>query len=198
MGRVSDARERLVASISELVHERGYNGVGVGEICQKAGVKKGSFYHFFESKEELMMEALDQRWTMTETMFVPHALADDIAPLARITRFFTLVGEAEKENLKNQGSTLGCPFGGLVAELGNENPAIRKKVATILAKFARHLKQTLDEAKSAGEISAEMDTQAAAESLIAYMEGLLLLSHAQNNPELIISLGKKATQLVLK
>jgi TetR/AcrR family transcriptional repressor of nem operon len=49
MGRVSDARERLLKAANELTWKQCYNAVTVDAICDAAGVKKGSFYHYFES-----------------------------------------------------------------------------------------------------------------------------------------------------
>ncbi|MFD6676979.1 TetR/AcrR family transcriptional regulator [Rhodococcus zopfii] len=46
MGRFSDARERLLAASGDLMHQLGYAAIGVAEICARAGVRKGSFYHF--------------------------------------------------------------------------------------------------------------------------------------------------------
>ncbi len=54
MGRTSDARERIIQSSIELIHYLSYSSVGVNELCEHAGVKKGSFYHYFPSKSDLM------------------------------------------------------------------------------------------------------------------------------------------------
>ena len=62
MGRKSNAKERLINSAIELIGTRSYNSVGVQEICEHAGVKKGSFYHFFPSKSDLTVAALDAMW----------------------------------------------------------------------------------------------------------------------------------------
>jgi TetR/AcrR family transcriptional regulator, transcriptional repressor for nem operon len=53
MGRTSEARERLIGTAGDLWHRRSYTDVGVSEICETAGVQKGSFYHFFPSKQDL-------------------------------------------------------------------------------------------------------------------------------------------------
>lgn len=58
MGRTSDAAERLVTAIANLNRRSGYAEMGVDEVCREAGVKKGSFSHFFPSKRALMLAAL--------------------------------------------------------------------------------------------------------------------------------------------
>ena len=54
-----DTQKRILDSASELIHARSYADVGVSAICEHAGVKKGSFYHFFRSKQELTLTVLD-------------------------------------------------------------------------------------------------------------------------------------------
>ena len=59
MAPSNDTKQRILASARELIYSRSYSDVGVAAICTHAGVKKGSFYHFFASKQELTLEALD-------------------------------------------------------------------------------------------------------------------------------------------
>jgi TetR/AcrR family transcriptional repressor of nem operon len=62
MGRTSDAKERILTAAQSLIEQRGYSALGVAEICKAAGVPKGSFYYFFDSKEELALAVLDEHW----------------------------------------------------------------------------------------------------------------------------------------
>src|SRR2546423_4144499 len=62
MGRVSTARARLVQGTIDLIWTESYGSVTVDAICERARVKKGSFYHFFRSKDELVIAALDAHW----------------------------------------------------------------------------------------------------------------------------------------
>ena len=62
MGRVSDAKERLMEAVLELIWKGSYGSTTIDQICEKAGVKKGSFYYFFDSKAELAETALDEDW----------------------------------------------------------------------------------------------------------------------------------------
>ena len=58
MGRVSDAKEKLMEAVSELIWTGSYGSTTIDQICEKAGVKKGSFYYFFKSKSELAAAAV--------------------------------------------------------------------------------------------------------------------------------------------
>ena len=65
MGRRSDARPRIIATSKKLFHERGYQAVGVSELCGASDVNKGSFYHFFPSKRHLLIQVLSDSWDDT-------------------------------------------------------------------------------------------------------------------------------------
>ena len=58
MPRVSNTRERLTDAAMDLIWENSYAATSVDAICDRAGVKKGSFYYFFKSKSELAVAAL--------------------------------------------------------------------------------------------------------------------------------------------
>ena len=59
MGRTSDAKDRIIHAAMQLFLAQGYNAVGVSEICTQAGVNKGSFYHYFPAKRDLVVEAIN-------------------------------------------------------------------------------------------------------------------------------------------
>ena len=62
MGRTSNAGEKILAAGRSLFESRGYSALGVAEICRAAGVPKGSFYYFYESKEALALAVVDEHW----------------------------------------------------------------------------------------------------------------------------------------
>lgn len=55
-----DTRQRIITSARDLIYGRSYAGVAVAEICARAEVKKGSFYHFFPSKQDLSLAVIDE------------------------------------------------------------------------------------------------------------------------------------------
>src|SRR5436309_15018841 len=62
MGRVSDAKQRLMEAVKELIWTGSYGSTTIDQSCEKAGVKKGSFYYFFDSKADLAETAIDEDW----------------------------------------------------------------------------------------------------------------------------------------
>ena len=196
MGRKSDAAERLVNAMASLVHKHGYTAVGVDDVCRAAGVKKGSFYHFFASKRDLMMAALDRQSQMAERHVVRSAFGSDVTPLKRIQRLLETVAHVEASNKTRDGFVLGCPFGNLAAEVGGAEPLLTKRVDEALGKFSDSIREALIEAKRCGDVPRTLDVRKATDAILAFFEGVMLLAKARNDPSLIRRLAPLALQLV--
>ena len=195
MGRRSDAKERLIEAMAGLVHRRGYLGVGVDDVCKAAGVKKGSFYHFFASKRELMLAALDRQGQMGATHLVGAALAGDPPPLKRIERLLETAARLETSNKARGGRVLGCPFGNLAAEVGGSEPILTGRVDELLCKFSEPVRDALNDAKRSGDVPRALDVRKATDAILAYFEGVMLLAKTRNDPSLIKRLAPLAVQL---
>ena len=108
MGRVSDAKERLMESVLELIWTGSYGTTTIDQICEKAGVKKGSFYYFFESKSELAEAALGDSWK-TKQAELDGIFSPMVPPLERIRKYCDFSYKYQVEIKKKYGRTLGCP-----------------------------------------------------------------------------------------
>lgn len=195
MGRISDARERLVAAAVELIYARGYQGVGVDELCRRAGVKRGSFYYFFRSKRDLALVALDVRWKLAKEHMIEPILASGAPPLERIRLFFDAIAEASVREKSRTGECGGCAFGNLSAEMSSHDARIRRRVRKVFEDIAGYVETALEEARQRGDLE-QISPPENARALVAYMEGLLLLSRTYNDPRAILGrLGQKAVEL---
>jgi len=191
-----DTRQRLLDAAQTLIYASSYHDVGVQQICDHAGVRKGSFYHFFPSKRELALAVLDQTHAMMQDTLINKAFAPALPPLARIERFFASLYDFHKQVKKDTGHVFGCPFGNIGCEMSTQDEALRSKVDTILSAVEAPFATALDEAVANGELPA-LDTAAAARALFAYTEGIVLYAKTRNDPELIRELGKRALQLLV-
>jgi TetR/AcrR family transcriptional repressor of nem operon len=195
MGRTSTAKDRLIAAMASLAHRRGYLAVGVDDVCREAGVKKGSFYHFFASKRDLMLAALNQQWQMGHDHMIRVAFGADRPPLERIERLLEMMAGFETSNKSRDGHVLGCPFGNLAAEVGPSEPALTKRADEAFCGFAAYIREALDEAKRLGHVERHVDVRTAADAIVAYFEGVALLAKTRNDPSLIRKLGPRAVFL---
>ena len=194
MIRTHETRQRLLDTAQALFYARSYEGVGVQEICRQAGVKKGSFYHFFPSKRDLTLAVLDESWNHFRDTILHKAFARDVPPLQRIKRLMELQYRHHVEVRDKTGHVYGCPFGNLAGELSTRDESIRKRLKAILSDFRQPVQEALDEAVAAGDL-AQLDTQATASAMVAYIEGLTLVAKANNDPEVVRKLGPAILKL---
>jgi TetR/AcrR family transcriptional repressor of nem operon len=194
MGRSSDARERLIESGSELIHERGYTAVGVSELCTAAGVKKGSFYHFFPSKVELALAVIDRVAENSKTAL--EELADGTAPpLERLGSYLDGVYEMQRALHGDCGQVLGCPIGNLGLEMSTQEPLLRERLRAVFDRNVETFEHVLGEAVERGDLDA-IDTGAAAGTILALVEGSVMLAKMKNDPGVLRGLKRDVLRLL--
>src|SRR5262245_16019538 len=196
MGRTSDARERLVDEASNLFHARSYESVGVQELCEAASINKGSFYHFFESKEALAAAVIEAQWQKTLDEVLDPALADDVSPMARLERLFQLMTRAQREGRRELGRTPGCPLVNMTGELAGHEPKLRRKLVRVFESMHERLAELLREAVKAGELPRGTNVEAKAEALHSLIEGAMLLSAIHDDPATSQRMTKHALALL--
>ncbi|HEV8657558.1 MAG TPA: TetR/AcrR family transcriptional regulator [Thermoanaerobaculia bacterium] len=181
--------------MADLVHRRGYLAVGVEDVCKAAGVKKGSFYHFFSSKRELMLAALERQQHMAHAHVLATAFQADLPPLQRIDRLFAMVAGMETSNKNRGGRVLGCPFGNIAVEMSASEPKLARRADQAFCGFASFIADALREAKKRGEIERDVNIDETADAIVAYFEGLAVLAKTRNDPALLRRLGRHAVLL---
>lgn len=194
MGRTSDARERLMQAAGELWHTRSYGDVGVSEICDRAGVQKGSFYHFFPSKRDLALAVIDETWRRVGEGEAAAILTGSGPPLERVLRYLERGLEEQVRMREATGATPGCPFGNLLVETANVDEVLRKRLDRLFDDWTALMRRALDDAVAAGDLP-EVDTGQAARALLAYVEGLSVLVKAKHDPRAVADLIPPAIRL---
>ncbi len=197
MGRTSDAKNRLIATAQNLFWERSYRNVGVNEICEQAGVKPGSFYYFFPSKNALALEALEDGWQQFQSHALEPAFAMNVAPLDRITKLFQIIYDDHSAMQEQNKRILGCLFGSFVGELGEQDELIRQRIETVFTEIRKYFESALEDAIALGLVNIEFeDVPTCAEALLAFYEGALLIARAKNDAEIIRELTPHALKLL--
>ncbi|MFJ8504336.1 TetR/AcrR family transcriptional regulator [Streptomyces avermitilis] len=179
MGRTSNAREKILAAAQSLIELRGYSALGTAEICKVAGVPKGSFYYFFESKEALALAVLDEHWA-TQRREWTRILSGDAGPLQRLRQLFEETEAGQRAGQQSCGTVSGCMFGNLTLEMSNQTEAIRERLQQIFDAQVDMVEEVISGAQQRGEVAVS-DTHEAARSVVAQLEGQVLFAKLYND-----------------
>ena len=188
MPRRTNTRERLITTASELFRHQGYAQTGVNEIMQQAKTTSGSFYHFFPSKRDLVLAVIDEFAIDWANGFVAEAFDPSLPPMERIDYVIDAAYFWQKSSKDLNGHLPGCLFGNLALEISTQDDVLRAKLNAVFTTAKDRFKDTLDEAAEQGIIP-PLDSDVTAEAMLAYLEGMILLAKAENDPEVIYRLG---------
>ena len=190
MGRVSDAKNRLMEAVSELIWSGSYGSTTIDQICEKADVRKGSFYYYFDSKADLAVAAIDSQWQKvraeSDSLFSP-----TVPPLQRLKNYFDWGYRFQSEIKAKYGHVLGCALFALGAEVCTQELQLQKKIQEILGYKLKYLESAIRDADAAGLIEAA-DPAAKARMIHAYYEGLLTQARIQDDLEVLRDAGRGA------
>lgn len=183
-------RDRIIEVAKQRFHSRSYADVGIKEICDAAEIQKGSFYHFFPSKRDLVLTVIEEFSTDWASGFIAEAFDPALPPMER---FDFLVDAAyfwqkSSQTKDADGRMPGCLFGNLALEVSTRDEVLRARLSSFFRLARDRFRETLEESIARGDIAA-LDTTNTAEAMLAYLEGVILLAKNQNDPELIYRLG---------
>jgi TetR/AcrR family transcriptional repressor of nem operon len=159
-------RGKLLETALERFQAQGFNGCGVQDITDAAGVPKGSFYNHFKSKEALALEVLDRYRAGNRFDLLSE---DGAAPIARLRMHFEFLAE----RLEGWKFTRGCLLGNFAAETADTNPAMRDAMTIAFDRWTEAVGGLLRQAQAAGEIDRGHDPATLARFLVYAWEGAI-------------------------
>jgi TetR/AcrR family transcriptional regulator, transcriptional repressor for nem operon len=183
MGRKSNAKEKLLDIAFQLIWDNSYGGVSVDQICDRAGVNKGSFYHFYGTKADLAVAAYEEHWRQKQPD-MDRIFSAQIPPLERLSGWCKYVYEGQKCKAAEYGHVCGCPYGSIGSEVATQDPKIRSKTDEIMSRSIRYLESTIADANREGVIHVG-DPNRAAQSVFSFIVGSLTRAKIQNDVEIL-------------
>lgn len=173
----SPAKERLLDAAQRLMLAKGFVATTVDDICEAAGLTKGSFFHYFDSKEDLAGATLDRFVAAKAASFRQAPFGKKRDPLQRVYGYLDFIIEMARQ----PGAPSGCLLGNFAQELSDTHPKIRTQCAGHFAQWTASFKRDPDEAKTEHAPRAPIDTESLAEHFIAVLEGALILAKTRQD-----------------
>lgn len=174
-------RDRLIKAAIDLLWKQSYQGTSVDELCSQAETRKGSFYHFFRSKTELAVAAIETAWEHTEQAVFAPIFQSDEEGMTQLQHLIDKVDEVQSSILTRRGTYFGCPFGNLGQEMANRDEQIRGTIQKVFDLHCEYIESALHKAEASGDIP-RGDAAQRARNVFALLEGALLLAKVANDP----------------
>ncbi|THF64630.1 TetR family transcriptional regulator [Pseudothauera nasutitermitis] len=165
-----ETREALIRHGTAVLTEKGFAATGLDEVLRATGVPKGSFYHYFASKEAFGRAVIDA-YAAYFARKLDRALLDPaLPPLARVRAFI----DDACAGMARHGFRRGCLIGNLGQEMAVLPESYRARLEEVFADWQARLAACLRAARAAGEIAPEADCEALAEFFWIGWEGAVL------------------------
>lgn len=183
MGRRSNARDRLIANAGRLFRHHGFEAVGVAQLCKEANVNKGSFYHFFSSKRELLIEVLDNAWDETGLLTSWETKIPD-QPIEQLRQYLQELFAYHYAEREANGRVCGSLLANVALELSAQDEHVNMKLNELFNREIDAFRNLLTEASNQGKINVDNPVNTA-KALVACLHGLIMLAKISDNLEAI-------------
>jgi len=165
-----DTRSDIISIGTDLIASLGFNATGIDAVLKEAGVPKGSFYHYFGSKEDFGLAVIDRFAARYDERLASFLSDQNHPPLARIRNYLL----ANLERVERNNCSRGCLVGNLGQELSDRNERFRQRLEEVFQSWQDQLAACFREAQDAGDLSSDIDAATIAEFMLSGMEGAIL------------------------
>lgn len=187
-------KDEIIKASIDLMYLKGYNGTSVKDITDAAGIPKGSFYNYFEDKEQYAIDALHHYYNNNPVHKILLSTNKELKPLERIVKFFEKgIQNAVKKELK-----YGCFIGNLSQEMGDVTETISNAAADITKEIVLQVYKNLVEAHEKGDLKSNVDLKILASFIISSWQGSLVRMKMAANKTALDDFYTILTDVLLK
>jgi TetR/AcrR family transcriptional repressor of nem operon len=179
MKKTCETKEKLLQVGFDLIWDSSYGSVSVDDICKRAGINKGSFYHFFPSKADLVVEAYQEYWKEKRPA-MDRIFSPQVPPLERIRAFCRYVYAVQKEKAEQYGHVCGCPYASVGSEIATQDEKIRASSEHLMNSSGKYIESAVADAIREGSVTVK-DPVAASQTLGSLILGMLVEARVQND-----------------
>jgi TetR/AcrR family transcriptional repressor of nem operon len=171
-----ESKTRILNAALQVIRSKGYSATRIEDVCEAAGLTKGSFFHHFSTKEELGIAAADYWSEVTSALFASapyHVPAD---PLERVLAYV----DFRKALLRGKLAEFTCLVGTMTQEVYGTHPAIRETCQASISGHAGTLVPDIDAAMQKYGVQGDWTAESLALFMQAAIQGAFILAKAKN------------------
>jgi TetR/AcrR family transcriptional regulator, transcriptional repressor for nem operon len=171
-----ESKTKLLGAALHVIRAKGYSATRIEDICEAAGLTKGSFFHHFKSKEDLALSAAQYWIDETGALFAASAYHELADPLDRLLAYIDL----RKALLQGDLPDFTCLVGTMVQEVYDTHPALREACNQSISGHAATLVPDIKEAMHQHGLHADWTAESLALYIQATIQGAFILAKAQH------------------
>lgn len=176
---MAPARQKLLDAALSVIRTKGYDATTIDELCAKADVAKGSFFHHFKNKEALAIAAAEYWSETTGAYFAAQPYHRHADPLERVLGYI----DFRKEILRGKVPEFTCLVGTMVQEVYETCPEIRDACDASISNHAAKIEADIAEAMKLYGVRAVWTAQSLALHMQAVLQGAFILAKAKGSAE---------------
>jgi TetR/AcrR family transcriptional repressor of nem operon len=179
MQNLHESKTKFLNSALQVIRVKGYTATRVEDLCAAAGLTKGSFFHHFSSKEDLILAATEHSDAISAAFFAAAPWRSLEDPLDRLLAYI----DFRRGLLKGELPEYTCFAGTMVQEIYRTHPSIREACEQSITGHASILEPDIAEAIRKYSIAADWTPSSLALYMQAVLQGGLILAKATGGPE---------------
>ena len=178
----SESRQKLLSAAISLVREKGYAATSVDQVCERASLTKGAFFHYFKSKDALAVASAGYWSECSQAVFASapyHAHAD---PLDRVLGYL----DFRKEMLGGEVQEIACLAGTMIQEVYTSHPDIARACGATIYDQAAEIEKDIEAAMKQHQIRAQWTAASLALHMQAVVQGAIILAKAKGGVDVAV------------
>lgn len=189
--RSESTRQFIIETTAKLFNTKGYAGTSMTDITAATGLTKGSVYGNFENKEAVALAVFEYN-AGQRIQILSSRLAKAVTNREKLLVYATVFNSTENKIFPDGG----CPLLNMAVEADDTNEIFRKKVAEEFMNWKRNISNIIRNGIQTKEFREDVQPEKTALSIIALIEGSILLSRTTRNPHYSDSIMETIRELI--
>ena len=191
-------RDKIVEAATELFHFHGYDGTSIDMLIKTAGVSKSNFYYYFEGKEELGLEVIEDIAAFYRNLMSETLLKEDVHPLKRLYSFYKKIFDYQHEQFLETSKYQGSFFGNMASEQSVKNEKFRSAVDKHFRECETSVHVCIKECCELGIFYEGLEPEHITKFLTTQVEGAMLMAKLRNSPQPIEEFAEQVQKMLIK
>jgi AcrR family transcriptional regulator len=170
-------RKFIIESTAEIFNRKGFSGTSLSDLTEATGLTKGSIYGNFENKEEVALAVFDFNYSIIRSL-IREELSKVSAPRDKLM-VYANVYQTINRSPDDRG---GCPILNTAVEADDTNYLLKNKAAQAIVGWADNLSAIMESGIQSGVFKADIKVRQLALTIIALVEGGLMIARATDDP----------------